>query len=138
MSVSIKSSDYELSDLEKFDRWLKAEWGEVDPIDSNEYPKPVLAFDKSLELVGGLSFTNAQHPEKDGECLWINTVFVSFENRGRGIAQELIQEAEIVAYSSEINELLVLTEWPRLYEKLGWEIIDDDQGVLRKYLGENA
>ena len=50
----------------------------------------------------------------------------------------LVQSAEVEAKNSSLGELFVLSEFPNLYRKLGWELVEmnsaEKEVVLKKCL----
>lgn len=128
--------------LTQLREWLEAEWGQVDSFDGNhpdiDVPRPLVAVDEGGSLLGGLVFSSFQIPLSTDVAVWINAVIVSPSQRKNGIASELIQAAEVEAKLRTIAELFVLSEYPGLYEKLGWRFVSLDKSrngtVLTKLL----
>ena len=117
-----------------------AEWGEIDPILGN-YPDPILAVDQPDKLAGGLAFTRATKPDfkssTEGESgIWINAVLVLPAYRKHGVASQLICLAEQNASRFGEQNLFVLSEFPLLYQKLGWSVVTQagDETILEKCL----
>ena len=98
-------------------------------------PSPLIALEHE-ELLGGLSFTRYAKPGSEEMAVWINTVFVAPQHRGRGVAGKLIDVAEQAALALGITELFVLSSMPDLYNKHGWRYVDtvDGSTVLGKLL----
>ena len=111
--------------LAQLREWFISEWAEVDPFEVSheglQVPSPIVITEND-RLLGGLSFTWAQKPNVAEMAIWINAVLVSPEYRGMGLASQLIQAAESEAKNSGVNELFVYSEFPRLYQKLGWQV----------------
>lgn len=123
--------------------WFEAEWGTVDPFEGNHpqlrVPSPVVAIDDQESLVGGLSFTSASKPASEETSdeigVWINLVLVSPSQRKKGIASRLVQSAQLQASNMGIPELFVFSEFPWLYQKLGWQVVGNQihsETVLHK------
>ncbi len=129
--------------LNELRQWFELEWGQVDSFYGNhpevDVPLPVVAVDEDGSLLGGLVFSSFTNPLKDDVAVWINAVIVSPEQRKHGIASKLVRRAEVEAGLMAINELFVLSEYPGLYEKLGWGFVSLDESrdstVLTKLLG---
>ena len=124
----------------EFRRQLEAQWGDVDPFDGahagRDVPGPVIAIDDQDCFIGGLSFTTALRPGGDDVCVWINTVLVQPEFRGQCIALTLIEAGERAADNLGVSELFVLSEYPALYAKRDWVMLDthEEASILTKLL----
>lgn len=131
--INSKNSPEYLSQLHS---WFLAEWGKIDSFESNikglAVPPPLLVL-KEGELLGGLSFTAASKPGEDEIGIWINAVLIKPEDRGKGLATALLQQALLDAAQMNIKEIFAFTDIPLLYQKLGWEIVS----VIKKE-AENA
>lgn len=122
--------------------WFESEWGDVDPFEGNHpdvvVPSPIVAVNGKTALMGGLAFSSFPSPEGSGIAVWINALLISPDERKKGIASALVQAAEAQAKRLAIHELFVLSEYPELYQKLGWQIagMDDSQNetILTKNL----
>ena len=125
----ISNSNLDPDHLALLKDWFISEWGEVDPFDSSnegvKTPSPVLATENG-ELLGGLSFCWARKPHAAELGVWINAVLISPEYRGLGLASKLVQAAESEAARKGMKELFVYSEFPKMYEKLGWQIQGGD------------
>lgn len=134
--ISVEDSSAYPKQLSHLENLLKTQWGTIDPLLQPGVPKPVLALDSAAILLGGLTFTHAPSPIDDISTIWINTVLVIPEHRGKGVASLLIRRAEQNAAASEISTLFVYSEVPDLYIKLGWRAISKTGGsvVLQKEL----
>ena len=123
-------------DVRTFEKWVVREWGNVEPkvesLNHNAMPNPILAYE-GIELVGGIKFTYYKNPSSEDKALWINALYVENSYRRKGIAQLLIEEAVLVAIKTSFTELFVYTDKPKLYSKLGWQVMTekDNQFVLR-------
>lgn len=117
--------------LRVLEAWNHAEWGAEAFSDPDPglvtIPGPIVAVDAHDQLIAGLTFTSAPAPGGVAPCLWINTVLVSPKARGQGIASALVKQAMIVARPAH-RKLFVLSEFPALYLKLGWSILDGAGG----------
>ena len=110
--------------------WLESEWGGIDPFEGNHLeitiPLPVVAVDEQTSLLGGLIFGSFAKPDSAEIGVWVNAVLTSPTHRKKGIASQLIQSAEVEAKRLAIDELFVLSEYPGLYQKLGWHYVGLD------------
>lgn len=128
--------------LKQLREWFESEWGHVDSFDGNhpevDVPLPIVAVDGDGCLLGGLVFSSFPSPLKADVAVWINAVIVSPNQRKNGIASKLVRRAEVEAGLMAIDELFVLSEYPGLYEKLGWGFVSLDESrnstVLTKRL----
>ena len=119
-----------------------SQWGDVDPFEGNHpeiaIPSPIVAVDHQVSLLGGLSFTSFAKPQSADIGVWINMVLISPNQRKKGIASQLVQSAEVEAKRLGIRELFVLSEFPDLYQKLGWRIVgldsSENETILNKSL----
>ncbi len=88
-------------------------------------PAPLVALDSKNELLGGLVFSQFARPERADLALWINAVVVRDDCRGQGIASRLIAQAEAAARATGASEQFVFTQFPGLYQKLGWQVVTE-------------
>lgn len=138
--LTSNSVSYEI--LSQLREWFVSEWGDVEPFEGVhsevEIPSPIVAVDERTALLGGLSFTSATKPNQTEIGVWINMVLISPSHRNKGIASMLVQSAEVEAKNSSLCELFVLSEFPNLYRKLGWELVEvnsaEKEVVLKKCL----
>jgi GNAT superfamily N-acetyltransferase len=111
-------------------KWFESEWGDVDPFEGIYpeiiIPRPIVAVGHQASLLGGLSFTSAPKPQSTDIGVWINMVLISPRQRKKGIASKLIEAAEVEAKRIAISELFVLSEFPNLYQRLGWQSVGLD------------
>jgi GNAT superfamily N-acetyltransferase len=112
-------------------KWFESEWGDVDPFEGIYpeivIPRPIVAVDHQASLLGGLAFTSAFKPQSTDIGVWINMVLISPRQRKKGIASKLIEVAEVEAKRIAISELFVLSEFPNLYKRLGWQSVGLDR-----------
>ena len=128
--------------LNQLREWFVSEWGDVDPFEGNHpeiaIPSPIVAVGDKNSLLGGLSFTSVAKPQSADIGVWINMVLISPNHRKKGIASQLVQSAEVEAKRIGIPELFVLSEFPDLYQKLGWQFVgldsSDNETILNKTL----
>ena len=136
---SISSTSIDPRHLEQLREWFVSEWGAVDAFSSTNsevrIPAPIVATE-GYDLLGGLAFTIARKPNSADVGMWVNAVLVAPEYRKLGIGSSLIQAAESEAKRTGEKDLFVYTEFPELYEKLGWVVqdTDGDSKVLKKEL----
>ena len=138
--INIKSAQFDRIAYKHFKGWLVSEWSNVEQMydeDTRQLPMPLLAFENDL-LVGGMSFILYNRPDTSTETIWINTVYVTPDYRGKGVASLLIRSAEEVVTHWHQSEMYVFRDKPGLYNKLGWHLlIEEDEGfVLNKQLIE--
>ena len=136
---SISNTSIDPRHLEQLREWFVSEWDEVDPFVSTDgerhIPAPIVATEDN-KLLGGLSFTFAPKPKSTDIGTWVNAVLIAPEYRGLGIASNLVQAAEDEAKRIGERELFVYSEFPELYEKLGWRVqeTDGESKVLKMIL----
>jgi len=138
--VTITDSTPDTDELETYRRWVSMEWASEHsfdpPDDSPPLPSPLLALSAGT-LIGGISFTWHPAPATSQRALWINTLYVEPDSRGKGYALELIAAAEQCAKEATgVSELFVYTNAPGLYEKRAWSLIskDKEMSVLTRKL----
>lgn len=88
-------------------------------------------------LLGGLVFSwfeDPSPPQPQAAQVWINGVFVAPEYRRAGVAHALVDAAWDTAYAADIARLNVRTQYPGLYERLGWQPVrrENEQYYLIK------
>lgn len=138
-AIEIVQSEFGSPLLNTLYRWFSEEWNEVDPFPEQKngvaLPAPLVALHEGV-LVGGLAFTGYRKPESDEAGLWICALYVTPDERRRGIASKLIQAAERLAQQRGFAELYARTESPVLYEKQSWVALREDAVgvILRKTL----
>jgi len=122
---------------------LESEWGIIDPFEGPDVdivvPPPLFLLSEKHQLVGGLVFSSYAHPNKQMTSVWINALLVEPAYRGQGYASGLVHAAEVEAVKHGIIELFMLSEFPALYQKLGWNLAgsdgaDGNDSVLMKSL----
>ncbi len=138
----LTSSSVPAATLSELNGWFIKEWGDVDlftrPCPDFALPSPLVAVDEQKSLVGGLSFTRFAQPKSADVAVWINMVLVSPNHRQKGIASRLVMSAEVEAVQMGVSELYVLSAFPGLYQKLGWQAVGmndaGDETILSKSL----
>lgn len=142
--TKIRSGARVANHLPQLREWFLAEWGKIDPFEGNHpevtVPEPLLAFGSEEQLQGGLVFSTFDLPDPGKTRVWINAVYVAPEYRGQNIASALISLAENSARQIHIDSLFVFTNIPRLYENLGWRLVERNGAdcVLTKNLLSSA
>jgi GNAT superfamily N-acetyltransferase len=135
-STSDSSTLSELTDL------FRAAWAEFESLEASvkDCPDPIAALNASGRAIGGLAFRRARTPNGSNQ-LWINALYVDPDFRGKGVASQLIKHAERVAerYATD-SFLYVYTEYPQLYEPIGWQRVtsDSEHPVLRRQVSSTA
>lgn len=85
---------------------------------------PVIVALVDGKVIGGLAYSRYQEPNKGGEVIWFNAVYVCHEWRGNGIASKLIHVG-VKQVSVEVqSRLYTYTNTPELYTSLGWSVVD--------------
>ncbi|MFT6435863.1 MAG: GNAT superfamily N-acetyltransferase [Candidatus Azotimanducaceae bacterium] len=139
----IKSAGIHSYDAEVLRARLELEWGNIDPFEGSHaniaVPFPLILLDQQAGLAGGLAFSTFSHPTREVISVWINALLVEPEYRGEGHGSNLVRAAEVEAEKFKLKELFVLTEFPRLYQNLGWSIIKSagSDCVLVKSMADN-
>ena len=143
--MNITSAEHAPQHLSRLRQWYLAEWGRIDSFAGNHpgiaIPAPLLALEtdnnSAQQLLGGLVFSTFGWPTDADVGVWINAVYVAPEHRGKQIASALITSAEQAAIAMEIETLFVYAQIPALYQKLGWQLVEQtgDDCVLTKVLG---
>lgn len=109
-----------------------AEWGDFDAFNAARFgatpPLPLLAL-RGPWLLGGLAFSRYPSPLDNVVGLWINGLQVAVMHRRQGIASLLIQAAEREAQASGVAVIFVRTQLPRLYQALGWQLVETRDGL---------
>ncbi|MCH4888377.1 GNAT family N-acetyltransferase [Acidaminobacter sp. JC074] len=122
--MEIRQSDLKSPYLKQLYKMFLKVWDHVDAFEETknglELPYPILALEEG-DLIGGLSFTAYQHPDKDQMALWINALYVDRAFRGKHVASNLISYAEEKAREMGYTEILVYTDLASLYLKLGYK-----------------
>ena len=144
---NIESNEFTILDLkdtpervEELRALLLQQWASLDPFEgihaNLSVPAPLAVYQMSAEqlLVGGLAFSTYAKPRTTEIAVWVNALFIHPEWRGRGLAKRLIQRAELAAKKLNIVEIFVQSEFPQLYESLGWTPVEQGttESTLRK------
>jgi predicted N-acetyltransferase YhbS len=75
--------------------------------------------------VGSVSLLENQLNTHPNRKLWIASLIVLEQYRGRGIGDALMRKAELSAVSLGYNSIFLFTHTAQsYYEKRGWEIVD--------------
>ncbi len=126
--LNIKSSESCMHHLPLLRKWFEAEWGEVDPFDTqingSAVPLPIVAVNKG-ELVGGLAFTRFPCPQSSSQALWVNALLVDPGYRNQGISSLLIKAAESLGSQLGETHLYSYTDIPHLYIKQNWVVVEE-------------
>ncbi len=108
------------------------EWGAPNNSEFMGVPSPIFVASND-DLIGGITFTLYKSPENDRHSVWLNTLYVKPEYRGRGFAKTLVQTAVSEAKFEKISVLYALTKLLGFYEKLGWEkLTKTEEGTIVK------
>ena len=99
-----------------------------------DIPAPLIALNPANELLGGLVFGQYAHPQTAKTVLWINALVVRESARRQGIASNLVSCAELEARAVGAREQFVLTNYPGVYQKVGWRIAEQtSEGMVLSF-----
>lgn len=122
-------------------RWVWATWPTKtyeqtleSLVDHDGRPSTLIAM-LDQRPVGVLGFGLFRRDGDNDETLWINALYVTEEERSRGLGSRLLRAAVDTA-GPLADELYVLTDIAPWYERRGWTIIEttDEGDVLRRGL----
>lgn len=71
------------------------------------------------EVSGGLAFSLFEEPNTTAQVIWLNAVYIVPKYRGKGLASELISDAQSLLKGRQ-KWLYAHTDVPSLYARLGW------------------
>ncbi|WP_445178968.1 GNAT family N-acetyltransferase [Pseudomonas sp. McL0111] len=115
------------------------EWGEFRPGDTLEartermraacgkgaIPSVVVAIEDS-QLLGGALLIGSDMKIRPQLTPWLAGVYVKAEQRGRGVASQLVKRIVDEAAALDVRELYLYTDAAQsLYARLGWEVVED-------------
>jgi GNAT superfamily N-acetyltransferase len=115
------------------------EWGEFRPGDTLEartermraacgkgaIPSVVVAIEDS-QLLGGALLIDSDMKIRPQLTPWLAGVYVKAEQRGRGVASQLVKRIVEEAAALDVRELYLYTDAAQsLYARLGWEVVED-------------
>lgn len=115
------------------------EWGEFRPGDTLEartermraacgkgaIPSVVVAIEDS-RLLGGALLIDNDMKIRPQLTPWLAGVYVKAEQRGRGVASQLVKRIVDEAAALDVRELYLYTDAAQsLYARLGWEVVED-------------
>ncbi|MBK5374139.1 GNAT family N-acetyltransferase [Pseudomonas sp. TH43] len=115
------------------------EWGEFRPGDTLEartermraacgkgaIPSVVVAIEKGT-LLGGALLIDSDMKTRPELTPWLAGVYVKTEQRGRGVASQLVKRIVEEAAALGVPQLYLYTDAAQsLYARLGWEVIED-------------
>ncbi|MFJ2713941.1 GNAT family N-acetyltransferase [Pseudomonas sp. NPDC087346] len=115
------------------------EWGEFRPGDTLEartermraacgkgaIPSVVVAIEDS-QLLGGALLIDSDMKIRPQLTPWLAGVYVKAEQRGRGVASQLVKRIVDEAAALDVRELYLYTDAAQsLYARLGWEVVED-------------
>jgi len=127
-------------------QWFESQWADFPSIAGPAHaqygpvPAPIVALDEDQVLAGGLAFAwfvipnMPEAPAPPLQQVWINGVLVAPQHRRVGLASRLVSAAEREASAGDIQRLFVRTQYPVLYERLGWRRIHsegDDHNLIK-------
>ncbi|MFJ2479157.1 GNAT family N-acetyltransferase [Pseudomonas sp. NPDC087598] len=115
------------------------EWGEFRPGDTlvartermraacgkGAIPSVVVAIEDG-RLLGGALLIDSDMKTRPDLTPWLAGVYVKAEDRGRGIASQLVKRIVEEAAGLGVRELYLYTDAAQsLYARLGWEVVED-------------
>lgn len=115
------------------------EWGEFRPGDTLQartermraacgkgaIPSVVVAIEDS-QLLGGALLIDSDMKIRPQLTPWLAGVYVKAEERGRGVASQLVKRIVDEAAALDVRELYLYTDAAQsLYARLGWEVVED-------------
>ena len=112
--------------------WLRRTWDDPDNVFARTLTPAKGRPGALVAIVGDtpcgvLTFRRYQSNSHSQVELWINAVYVSAGHRRRGIASRLIRAAVEHSIPKHATRIFVFTEFPQLYEAIGWKRIDYDE-----------
>lgn len=113
--------------LAKIESLFQSKWPDFqfcDTYKKNANLPPVLVAVINYVVIGGLAYSRFKEPNRSGEVIWVNAVFVSAEYRGKGLASQLINAGVSQVLASSQDYLYTYTNIPALYQSLGWSEVD--------------
>lgn len=134
----IKLTDKDTKILDKICEWNYEWWGKRDNetkeevksymqhcLCENRIPQTFVALEND-EPVGMYQFTMADDLNSRPDIYpWLVNVYVDKKYRGQGICKELMSTVLENARKLDINEIYLYTKHKGLYEKYGWEFIEE-------------
>ena len=142
-----KIEDYNKINLDKCVSWMYDWWGEKDgwtkekvatymksSFNKNRLPMTLIVFDKNNEEVGMCQITL-----KDLDCRpdiypYIANLYIDEKHRNKGIVKLLLNEAVKTAKDINLTKLYLYTTHIGLYEKYGWQFIDNIETYLNPHI----
>lgn len=120
--------------------WLKSYWGiyypqrdmpdweKVIQLNKDKIPFTLVAYQgsgKTKHFMGTATLSYAGMNDYRKEEVWLRSVFTNPSDRNKGVASALIQAAIDIAEKLNIETIMLCTYTDgKLYQKLGWQIID--------------
>lgn len=117
----------------RFPDRTQKDWENTISIDSDQLPLTLIAIDTDANTVVGtitLKFQGMGDYKKDQ--VWLSSLYVVPEHRGKKIATQLIVQLETTA-QKQFSEIYLYTKTDgRIYKQLGWMEIEpvEFQGIL--------
>lgn len=121
---------------------LHQEWGALPPwaslpdieqrlagqLNIGRAPFTLVALGQKNEFLGTASVKLFELPEHPDKVHWMGEVFVSIEQRGRGVGSALIHACIAECERIQIHDLYLYTpDQQLLYSRLGWEEVERGQ-----------
>ena len=133
------------NDLDKMTAWMYAWWGAEENV-SQEAVRAYLTHGlreeglpqtfglyRSGELIGMYQLARSDLFVRPDLSPWLANVYIPEEYRGAGYGRMLLASVRENAAQAGLTELFLYTTHTGLYEKLGWEFIED----INTYLTPN-
>ena len=133
--IKVSKNDEEL--IEQIAFWIHEEWGinEGESLDLNRaYVKSSLCENKipqtfalmeDEKIIGTFQIGLSDCDAKQDIYPWLRNVFIEEKNRGKGYLNEIIKFLKNQMRVLNINEIYLFTEHKDLYEKYGFDFIEE-------------
>ncbi|MGM0124411.1 hypothetical protein IGI37_001788 [Enterococcus sp. AZ194] len=144
--LQIKRIDQFPEKLMEAAEWFHDKWGvpveaytesmEASLVQANVIPKWYIVLDESEQIIAGAGVIENDFHDRPDLTPNICAVYVSEENRGQRISQELLSFICTDMNENGVNTLYLITDHKGLYEKYGWSfltMVHDEEGQTQMY-----